>query len=84
MRGPYPEGPEWVDIDCITEIVNGWFSGEYEHYGFVLRLVDENHGYSAAFYPSDNPHDEKPKLYVEYQDIGVEPISLGKIRSIYK
>lgn len=83
-EGPYPEEPEWVDIDCVTEIVKGWFSGEFEHYGFVLKLVDENHNYSANFYSSDDPRDEKPKLYIEYQCTGVEPASLGEVKAVYR
>lgn len=81
--GPPPEEVGWVDVD-VTEIVSGWFSGEYEHYGFVFRLVDENHSYRADFYSSDNPHDEKPKLYVEYYRVNVEPESIGKIKATYR
>jgi hypothetical protein len=82
--GPVPDEPSWIDIDCVTEIVNGWFYGEYEHYGFVIRLVDENSGYYEYFYSSDNPHDEKPKLYIEYQCTGVEPASLGEVKGVYR
>lgn len=80
--GPPPEEYGWVDVD-VTEIVTSWFSGESEHYGFVLRLVYESYGYGSYFYSSDNFHDEKPKLNVEYQNIGVEPTSLGKIKAVY-
>lgn len=64
--GPIPQSPQWVDID-VTEIISGWFSGEYEHHGFVIKLVDTTSVCYESFYSSDNYHDEKPKLYVEYR-----------------
>jgi hypothetical protein len=79
--GPAPKEPGWVNVD-VTKIVIGWFLGEYKHYGFVVRLVDENHNYRADFYSSDNPHDEKPKLYIKYRCTNVEPASLGKIKTV--
>jgi len=82
--GPVPSEPSWVDIDCVTEIVNGWLSGEYEHYGFVIRYADEEEVISELFYSSDNYHDEKPKLYIEYQCTGVEPASLGVVKVVYR
>jgi|GEM_PF-618883 len=82
--GPPPEEVGWVDIDCVTEFVDGWFSGEYGHYGFVIRLVDENHGYGSKFWSSDNVRTDKPKLYVKYQCTAVEPASLGGVKAVYR
>ena len=64
--GPTPSKGQWVDVD-VTEIVNGWLSGKYEHYGFVLRYADEDVIISESFYSSENYHEEKPKLYIEYR-----------------
>ena len=81
--GPTPQKPGWVNIN-VTKFVTGWFSGKYKHHGFVIQNVEENRGYSAYFYSSDNPRDEKPKLRIKYQCATVEPASLGKIRAVYK
>ena len=82
-RGSTPEKPAWVHVD-VTEILSGWFSGKYKHYGFVVRLVNENEKYSSFFYSSDNPRDEKPKLHIKYRCTNVEPASLGKIKAIHR
>lgn len=67
----------------VTTVVNRWLSGEWENYGWAITT------YFAVMiiYTSNNSDpDNRPELILEGPNLpplGVQPTSLGKIKSLY-
>jgi hypothetical protein len=67
----------------VTSVVNKWLSGEWENYGWAITTGDPDMLiYTSNIADSDN----RPELILEGPNLpplGVQPTSLGKIKSLY-
>ncbi len=81
-QGNWPSGANaWTSVD-LTDIVSGWNDGTYDNYGIIG--LQESVYTVAGFFSSDYTTPSlRPTLIVEYNPVGIESDSLGRIKASY-
>jgi len=85
VQETYPTGVDtWWSVD-VTDTVLDWANGTYYHRGFVI-FDEGDSDHAVRFATSDNPDSARwPKLILDYTgNIGVDSVSLGELKAVFK
>ena len=79
--GP-PTLDDWLSID-VTTIVESWLDESFDNYGFYMSTYDETGGvwFRSREYSTSTL---RPKLTFEYDFTPIQPVSVGKIKTLFK
>ncbi len=79
--GP-PTLDDWLSID-VTTIVESWLDESFDNYGFYMSTYDETGGvwFRSREYSTSTL---RPKLTFEYDFTPIQPVSVGKIKTLLK
>ena len=65
------ENPDWVNFE-ITDLVRGWYSGEYANYGISLtteKTTDSKAYFLNSYFNENQQTKARPILYVDYRNM---------------